>query len=62
MNMNKAVVLSHQEIRYKEQAKHCLTEAQRILRGLAAERRRSARRRAVHTILAEEVKAILQDA
>ncbi len=58
--MNKAAVLNHQEIRYKEQASHCLTEAQRILRGLAAERRRSARRRAVQTSLVKEVKAILK--
>jgi len=58
--MSKAAVLSHQEIRYKEQANYCLTEAQRILRALAAERRRSARRRAVHTSLVKEVKAILK--
>ena len=60
MNMNKTVVLSHQEIRYKEQANNCLMQTQRILRELAAERRRAARRRAVHTSLVEEVKAILQ--
>ena len=60
--MNKSAVLNHQEIRYREQASHSLTEAQRILSELAAERRRSARRRAVHTSLVEEVKAILQGA
>jgi hypothetical protein len=58
--MNKAAVLNHQDTRYKAQASHCLTEAQRILRGLAAERRRSTRRRAVPTSLVKEVKAILK--
>lgn len=60
--MNKTITLSSEEARHKEQATHCLTEAQRILRELAAERRRAERRRAVQTSLVTEVKAILQGA
>ena len=58
--MNRTIILSSGEVRRQKQAGRLLAETQRILRELAAERRRTARSRAVHTSLVAEVKAILQ--
>jgi len=60
--MNKAAVLSDQEAHYKAQAERHLTNAQRILRELASERRRHMRRRSNHTNILKEVKEILHAA
>jgi hypothetical protein len=60
MSMSKiAAVLSPQDAHYKAQAEHYLTEANKILRNLAAERQRAARRRRPQSNLVEEVKEIL---
>jgi len=57
--MNKAAAISDQEAHYKAQAERYLAGAQRILRKLATERRREARRRAPRVSILEEVKTIL---
>ena len=59
-NMNKAATISSREAEYKAQAEHYLAEAQRILRKLAAERRREKRGPVARRGILEEVKAILQ--
>jgi hypothetical protein len=59
VTMNKAAEISHQEAHYKAQAERYLAGAQRILRKLATERRRDARRRIVRASILEEVKTIL---
>jgi hypothetical protein len=61
--MNKAAALTDQEAHYKAQAERYLADAQRILRDLAAERRRDKRRRSsVQTNILKEVKEILRAA
>ena len=57
--MSKAAAISHEEAHYKAQADRYLAGAQRILRKLARERRRNARRRTVRTSILDEVKTIL---
>ena len=62
--MNKAASLTSQESEYKAKAQSYLAEAQRILRHLAADRRREERRRREqprrkYSNLLAEVKAIL---
>jgi len=58
--MNKAATISSREAAYKAQAEHYLAEAQRILRKLAAARRREKRGPVARRSILEEVKAILQ--
>lgn len=60
--MSKAATISSQEAHYKAQAQGYLAETQRILRQLAAERRRAERRRSERPNIVTEVKAILQGA
>ena len=60
--MSKTAVLSDQEAQHKARAQSYLAETQRILRGLAADRRRAERRRPTTGNLAQEIKAILQGA
>jgi hypothetical protein len=62
MNEATTVRVGQQEARHKAQAGQYLAEAQRILRRLAAERRRSSRQNPSRASLTEEVKAILQGA
>ncbi len=62
MSMNKAATLSAQDAQHKAQAEHYLAESQRILRELAAERRRAGRRRTSPPSIVAQVKAILQGA
>jgi hypothetical protein len=57
--MSKAATLNGHEAHYEAQAKHYLAETQKILRRLATERQRSARRSRPQTSLLEEVKEIL---
>lgn len=57
--MSKAAALSNSEAHYKMQAEHYLAETQKILRQLASERQRAARRSRPQTSLVEQVKAIL---
>jgi uncharacterized protein GlcG (DUF336 family) len=58
--MNKAATLTHQEAQHKAQAAQYLAQSQRILRELAAERRRDQRRHRAHASILSEVKSILQ--
>ena len=58
--MNKAAILTVQEASHKARAEHYLAETQKILRGLAAERQRAARRPRPQSSLLEDVKEILQ--
>ena len=60
--MSKTAVVTNHEAHFKAQAQGYLAETQRILRQLAAERRRAERRRAAPTDIVAEVKAILQGA
>ncbi len=60
--MSKTAVVTNHEAHFKAQAQSHLAETQRILRQLAAERRRAERRRAAPTDIVAEVKAILQGA
>jgi hypothetical protein len=60
--MNKAVSVASQEIQYKALAHSHLLEARRILRQLAADRRREERRRVERPNILAEIKAILQHA
>jgi hypothetical protein len=60
--MNKVGTLTSVEEREKVRAQSYLAETQRILRRLAAERRREERRRAPRPSIVAEVKAILQRA
>ena len=60
--MSKAATLSNQEAHYQALAQGYLVETQRILRQLAAERRREQRRRSARPSIVTEVKAILQGA
>lgn len=58
--MSKAAALSSpQDAQYKAQAEHYLAETQKILRSLAAERQRAARRPRPQASLLEQVKRIL---
>ena len=57
--MNKAAALTQQEAHYKTRAEHYLAEAQKILRQLANERQREARRRRTEPNIVEQVKTIL---
>ena len=57
-----AALTSLQEAQYKAQAEHYLAETQKILRGLAAERQRAARRSRPQANLVEQVKEILYGA
>ena len=57
--MSKAATLNGHETHYEAQAKHYLAETQKILRSLATERQRSARRSRPQTSLLAEVKEIL---
>ena len=58
--MSKAAVASNAEEQQKAQARSYLSEAQRIVRQLAADRRREERRRSGRANIVSEVKAILQ--
>lgn len=61
--MSKATAITDpQDAQYKAQAQGYLNEARRILRQLAAERRREERHRPCGPTLVSEVKAILQSA
>jgi hypothetical protein len=60
--MNKAAALTGRDAQHKAQAESHLAEAQRVLKELAAERRRHERRNAPRPNLVAEVKAILQGA
>ena len=57
--MSKAATLNGQEAQYKARAEHYLAETQKILRQLAAERQRAARRPRPQSSLVEQVKEIL---
>ncbi|MBI3416330.1 MAG: hypothetical protein HY043_13630 [Verrucomicrobia bacterium] len=57
--MSKTATLSGHEAHYEAQAKHYLAETQKILRRLATERQRAARRSRPQTSLLAEVKEIL---
>jgi len=57
--MSKAAALTSQEAHYQAQAKHYLAETQKILRQLATERQRAARRPQPQSSLLEQVKEIL---
>jgi hypothetical protein len=57
--MSKAATLTNQEAHYKARAEHYLAETQKILRQLATERQRAARRPRPQFRLVEEVKEIL---
>lgn len=57
--MSKAASLSTQEAHYKARAEHYLAETQKILRQLATERQRAARRPKSQTSLVDQVKEIL---
>ena len=57
--MSKAATLNGQEALHKERAEHYLAETQKILRQLATERVRAARRPRPLTSLVEQVKEIL---
>ena len=59
--MQRGGTISNQEAHYKAQARHYLAEAQRILRELAAGRRRE-RPRTAQASIVKEVKAILRGA
>ncbi len=58
--MNRTEVLSSEEAQHKARAEGYLAEARRILRSLAAERRREANRPAPRSSLLSEVKSILR--
>ncbi len=60
--MSKTAVLTNQEEQHKARARSYLTETQRILRQLAADRRRAEQRRATHPSILAEVRAILRGA
>jgi hypothetical protein len=60
--MNKVATLTSTEEREKARAQSYLVETQRILRQLAADRRREERRRAQRPNIVAEVRAILQGA
>ena len=57
--MSKAATLSVQEAQHKAQAEHYLAETQKILRQLATDRQRAARRARPQSSLVEQVKKIL---
>ncbi len=57
--MSKSVALNGQEAHHKARAEHYLAETQKILRQLASERQRDARRFRAQASLVEQVKAIL---
>ena len=57
--MSKAATLNGQEAHYKARAEHYLAETQKILRQLANERQRAARRPRPQSSLVEQVKEIL---
>ncbi|MCW5554837.1 MAG: hypothetical protein KIS67_22075 [Verrucomicrobiae bacterium] len=57
--MSKSATLNGHEAQYEAQAKHYLAETQKILRQLARERQRSARRTRSQANLLHEVKEIL---
>ena len=57
--MSKAAALTSQEAQYKAQAEHYLAETQKILRQLATERQRTARRSRPQSSLVDQVKEIL---
>lgn len=57
--MSKAAALTSQEAHYKARAEHYLAETQTILRQLASERKRAARRPQTQSNLVAQVKAIL---
>jgi len=61
-HMNKAAALTDRDAQHKAQAESHLAEAQRVLKELAAERRRHERRNASRPNIVAEVKAILQGA
>lgn len=60
--MSKAAALesTDRDAHYRAQAEHYLTETNRILKRLASERTRHARRQAPATSIVAEVRAILQ--
>ena len=60
--MSKVATLTSHEAHDKARAESYLAETQRILRQLAAERRREARRRATRSNILIEVRAILAGA
>ena len=60
--MSKVAILTNHEANAKARAESYLAETQRILKHLAAERRREARRRATRPNILAEVKTILQGA
>ena len=60
--MSKVATLTRHEAHDKARAESYLAETQRILRQLAAERRREERRRAQRPNIIAEVRAILQGA
>ena len=60
--MNKAATLADKEAQHKARAEYYLAETQRVLRQLAADRKRSEQRRSESTDIVAEVKAILHGA
>ncbi len=64
LTMSKQAVFESngRESRYRAQAERYLSETNRILKELASERRRHARRRSAQSNIVEEVKAILRGA
>ncbi len=60
--MSKAVTITDEDAQHKARAEGALAEAQRILRALATDRRRSERARVARPRIITEVKAILQGA
>ena len=58
--MNKIAALSPQETRYKARAEDYLAKTERILRELAAERRRRSLSRVTDASIVDEVKTILR--
>ena len=57
--MSKAAVLSKEDAYYKAKAEHYLAETKKILKELAAERKKEARRKKPQKNFLEEMKAIL---
>jgi hypothetical protein len=60
--MNKAATLSDKDAQHKARAEHSLAKAQRVLREMAADRKRSEMRRRERTDIVAEVQAILRSA
>ena len=59
MNKTLAITTTPRDAHYKAQAEHYLTETRKVLKKLAAEREREARRRHARANIVDEVRAIL---